>query len=52
MGSPQDFTAMLAFVDEHKIEPVIDEVFAFADAKQAIDRMGKSSQFGKLVLRM
>jgi len=28
MGSPQDFTAMLTFVDEHKIEPVIDEVFA------------------------
>ena len=52
MGSPEDFAAMLNFVNEHKIEPVIDEVFAFAQAKQAIERMGNSLQFGKLVLHM
>jgi len=51
MGTPDDFKAMVDFVDEHQIVPVVDEVFALADAKQAIDKMGSSSQFGKLVLR-
>jgi NADPH:quinone reductase-like Zn-dependent oxidoreductase len=51
MGTNDDFKAMLALVNAHQIVPVIDEVFALADAKKAIDKMGNSSQFGKLVLR-
>jgi NADPH:quinone reductase-like Zn-dependent oxidoreductase len=51
MGTAEDFKAMLAFIDEHQLVPVIDEVFALADARQAIDKMGNSAQFGKLVLR-
>ncbi|GAA4325173.1 zinc-binding dehydrogenase [Mucilaginibacter gynuensis] len=51
MGSPADFGAMLAFVNEHKLEPVVDEVFPLADAEIAIRRMDHSPQFGKLVLR-
>jgi NADPH:quinone reductase-like Zn-dependent oxidoreductase len=51
MGSPADFKVMVDFVGEHQLIPVIDEVFALADAKKAIDKMANSLQFGKLVLR-
>jgi zinc-binding alcohol dehydrogenase/oxidoreductase len=51
MGSPDDFKGMVDFVNKHKIEPVIDEVFSLAHAQKAIDKMENSSQFGKLVLK-
>jgi len=51
MGTNDNFKAMLELVNTHQIAPVIDEVFALADAKKAIDKMGRSAQFGKLVLR-
>jgi zinc-binding alcohol dehydrogenase/oxidoreductase len=50
MGSPDDFTAMLNLVNEHKIVPVVDEVFPLGNAQQAVDKMGNSAQFGKVVL--
>ncbi len=52
MGSPDDFKAMLDLINQHQIVPVVDEVFALDDAQKAIEKMGKSSQFGKLVLRV
>ena len=51
MGTHTDFTQMLDFMEQHQIVPVIDEVFPLADAGKAIEKMGKSSQFGKLVLK-
>jgi zinc-binding alcohol dehydrogenase/oxidoreductase len=51
MGSPDDFKAMLALVNEHKIMPVIDKVFPLAQADAAVKSMEHSSQFGKIVLR-
>jgi zinc-binding alcohol dehydrogenase/oxidoreductase len=50
MGTQEDFKAMLAFVNQHKIVPVIDEVFPLVDAKKAFAKMGASAQFGKLVV--
>lgn len=50
MGSPDDFKAMIDFVNQHKIVPVIDEVFPLAQADTAVKKMENSSQFGKLVL--
>lgn len=50
MGSPDDFAAMLQLVNEHQIVPVVDEVFPLAEAQKAVDKMGKSSQFGKIVI--
>lgn len=50
MGSPNDFAAMLAFVNQHKIKPIVDEVFSLADGNEAIERMKHSQQFGKLVI--
>jgi zinc-binding alcohol dehydrogenase/oxidoreductase len=50
MGSPADFKAMVDFVNKYQVVPVIDEVFALADAAKAIAKMEHSSQFGKIVL--
>ncbi|GAB2702376.1 zinc-binding dehydrogenase [Mucilaginibacter koreensis] len=50
MGTIEEFTAMVNLVNEHQIVPVIDEVFPMAQAQQAVDKMGNSAQFGKLVL--
>jgi zinc-binding alcohol dehydrogenase/oxidoreductase len=52
MGSPEDFKAMIDFVNKHKITPVIDEVFPLTQAQKAIDKMENSSHFGKLVLKI
>lgn len=52
MGSKHDFENMLNFIDQHKLLPVVDKVFDFADANEALDRMKKSEQFGKIVLKI
>lgn len=52
MGSPEDFKAMLAFVQEHKIRPVIDQVFSFGEGEKAMRRMDNAQQFGKIVIRI
>ena len=51
MGSPDDFKAMVDFVNAHQIVPVIDEVFPLAQADKAVRNMENSSQFGKIVLK-
>jgi zinc-binding alcohol dehydrogenase/oxidoreductase len=50
MGTAEDFKAMLQMVNQYRIEPVIDQVYPLTDTQKAIDKMGSSSQFGKLVL--
>jgi zinc-binding alcohol dehydrogenase/oxidoreductase len=50
MGTPDDFKEMLELVNEHKIVPVIDEVFPLSEADKAVKKMENSSQFGKIVL--
>lgn len=51
LGTGTDFKNMLDFMNEHQIIPVVDEVFALADAGKAVQKMAVSSQFGKLVLK-
>lgn len=51
MGTPEEFSAMVSFVNQHRIIPVIDEIFPLAGAQKAIGKMEHSSQFGKIVLR-
>lgn len=50
MGSDAEFQQMVAFVDAHGIRPVIDSIFPLQDTQKAIDRMGNSLQFGKIVI--
>jgi zinc-binding alcohol dehydrogenase/oxidoreductase len=50
MGNEDDFKGMLQLVNEHKIIPVIDEVFPLSKANEAVAKMAGHSQFGKIVL--
>ncbi len=52
MGSPKDFAEMIAFINQHQIKPVIDEVFDLADADFALNKLADYGQFGKIVLRV
>lgn len=51
MGTQQDFKAMLELINQHKIVPVVDEVFPLAEAEKAVRKMDNPAQFGKIVLR-
>jgi len=50
VGSREMFETMNAALAAHDIRPVIDEVFAFADAPAAYHRMQGAGHFGKLVI--
>ena len=52
MGSPEDFHAMVSFVRQHAIHPIIDKIFPFAEGEAAFRRMDDAHQFGKIVIRM
>ncbi|GAB5442770.1 MAG: zinc-binding dehydrogenase [Fuerstiella sp.] len=52
MGSPTDFQNMLDFVSEHKITPVIDQIVPLSSGAEAVEAMGHSPQFGKIVLQI
>ena len=47
-----DFEAMNAFMEEHRIRPVIDRVFSFEQAQEAYDLMGNGSFMGKIVIAL
>ncbi len=51
VGSRADFEALNAFLAKHSIRPVIDRVFAFAEADDAYAYMDTGSHFGKIVIR-
>ncbi len=50
MGTEREFADMLAFVDDRKMIPVIDQTVALADAEDALRRMDEGKQFGKIIL--
>lgn len=52
MGSPGDFAALLKFVTDRNIRPVIDSVFDLADAEKALAHMESGEQTGKIVLKI
>lgn len=52
MGSPSDFAAMLAFVTEHRLTPIVDRAYGLDEIDAAIRRMDDAQQFGKIVLRI
>ena len=51
MGSPAEFAAMLQFVVEKKIEPVVDCVLPLEKAQEAFKLMESFAQTGKIVLK-
>lgn len=52
MGSDRDFAAMLAFVEQHRIRPVVDTVYELSQFEHAFERLRNREQFGKVVLRI
>ncbi len=50
VGSRENFEAMNAFIEQHKIKPVVDKVFDFKDAQAAFDLMEADNFFGKIVI--
>jgi len=50
MGSPEDFQAVWELIDAGKARPVVDKVFALADARSAHERLEAGEQLGKIVL--
>jgi NADPH:quinone reductase-like Zn-dependent oxidoreductase len=52
MGSPADWSAMLAFVARHGIKPVISDVLAFERGPEGFDLMERGGGFGKVVIRV
>lgn len=52
MGNDQEFANMIAFVNEHKIKPIVDSVRPFEDIISAYDDMKSGKQFGKIVIEI
>lgn len=51
MGSPADWRAMVATLEQHQLRPVVSEVFPLERAAEAFALMGCGGQFGKIVLQ-
>ena len=51
VGSRDMFEAMLRAVAEHKVQPVIDKVFAFEQLKDGLAHLKGGSQFGKICIK-
>jgi NADPH:quinone reductase-like Zn-dependent oxidoreductase len=53
LNGPTDrFEEMLEFFEKFEIKPVVDRVFAFEDAKVALEYLWSGSHFGKVVIKM
>ena len=50
MGSPQDWEAMVAFVEAKEIKPVVSELLPFEHVEEAFGLMERGEQFGKIVV--
>ncbi|QCR25227.1 zinc-binding dehydrogenase [Pontibacter sp. SGAir0037] len=51
MGTNEDFAAMVNFVKEKKIKPVVDRIFPLEETEQAMRYMEAGKQFGKIVVK-
>lgn len=52
MGSPEDWAAMVEFVNSRKIKPVVSALLPVEHAEEAFASMERGAQFGKIVLKM
>lgn len=51
VGSREDFEAMARAIDQHRLKPVVDRIFAFDELRAALDYLASGSQFGKICIR-
>ena len=52
VGSVRMFRDLLRALETTKIEPVIDKVFPFAQAREAYEYLASGQHFGKIVIRV
>lgn len=52
VGSRTDYRKMIAFIEAHRLHPVIDRVFPFKDYEEALALMESERFVGKIVLRL
>jgi NADPH:quinone reductase-like Zn-dependent oxidoreductase len=52
VGSREMFEAMNRAISLHKMKPVVDQVFPFEEAKQALQLMESGGHFGKIVIKI
>ena len=52
VGNREMFEAMNRAITQHAIHPVIDKVFPFAQAKEALHCLQKAEHFGKIVIKI
>jgi NADPH:quinone reductase-like Zn-dependent oxidoreductase len=50
VGHRDGFEAMLRAIEQHRLKPVVDRVFAFEDLKEAMAYLQSGLQFGKVCL--
>lgn len=48
MGSAEELDDMIAFIEQHQIHPVMDQVYDLSDYKAAFERIEKAEQLGKI----
>jgi NADPH:quinone reductase-like Zn-dependent oxidoreductase len=51
-GSAEMYRAMSGFIDEHRLVPVIDSAFPFADLRSALRYLEGGGHLGKIVITM
>ncbi len=52
VGSRETFESMNRALAFHQLHPVVDRVFAFAEARAALEYMAGQGHFGKIVIRV
>lgn len=51
VGHRNGFEAMMRAIDQHRLKPVIDRVFAFEELKEAMAYLKSGAHFGKISIR-
>lgn len=52
VGSREMFTGLNSMIEKSKMKPVVDRMFEFDQAREALEYMASGSHFGKIVLRI
>ena len=52
LGSKSQLVSLHKFMKLKRIKPVIDSIYKLKDARQAHEKMDKSNQFGKIILKI
>ncbi len=52
VGSREMFEAMIATIAKHKLEPIVDRIFSFAESIAALKHLESGQYFGKVVIQV